>query len=87
MNNSIAIYNTKKLENSKVWLLFLLLGWSYGSMDDMGKQIFFYLTVGGLGVWFLYVLFTLNGKIIKYNKKMAIEAGVKSDDLLKLGLI
>lgn len=87
MENSLYFYNSRKLDTGITWLLFLLFGWSYGSMGSMGKQILFYLTLGGLGLWFLYVLFTLNSKIRKYNKKAALEAGVPADDLVKLGLI
>lgn len=49
------------------WLMFLFLGWSYGSMGQMGKQILYYLTLGGLGLWTIYRLFTLNSAIRKYN--------------------
>ena len=31
----------------------------YGSLGSMVKQIFYYLTLGGLGLWTLYRLFTL----------------------------
>jgi hypothetical protein len=40
-------------------------------MDKIGKQILFYLTLGGCGIWTLYRLFTLNGAIKEYNKKIA----------------
>jgi len=80
-------YNTQKADNSKIWLLFLLLGWSYGSLGSMGKQILFYLTFGGLGVWALYRMFTLNKAIKKYNRQIAINCGLGSDELLKLNLI
>lgn len=80
-------YNTQKADNSKVWLLFLLVGWSYGSLGSMGKQILFYLTLGGLGVWVLYRMFTLNKAIKKYNRQIAINCGLDSNELLKLNLI
>jgi hypothetical protein len=67
-------------------LLFLFLGWSYGSMDQVGKQIFFYLTLGGLGVWTLFRLFTLNGAIQDYNKKIAAEVGMDNQEMATMGL-
>ncbi|MGN6435927.1 MAG: hypothetical protein ACTHMM_05305 [Agriterribacter sp.] len=76
----IAIYNSKKLNN--VWLMFLLLGWSYGSMKQMGKQIFYYLTLGGIGMWTLYRLFTLNGKVRQYHRNLALELGLKDEAAL-----
>ena len=83
--DKIAIYNERKV--GSLWLLFLLLGWSYGSLDQMGKQVFYYLTLGGFGLWTIYVLFTLSDKVKKYNRKVAQEAGFTSDELMKFGLI
>ena len=80
--NTIQIYNAQKLENSKIWILFLLLGWSYGSMDSMGKQILYYVTFGGFTLWAIYRLFTLNGAIKKYNKGIAQASGVSADDMI-----
>jgi len=83
----MMVYNTRKLDSGKIWILFLFLGWSYGSMNQMGKQIFFYLTFGGLGFWAIYRLFTLSGKIKSFNKHIALECGMDGTELLKLGLV
>jgi len=80
-------YSAQKIDNSKIWILFLLLGWSYGSMGQMGKQIFYYITIGGLGLWTLYRLFTLNKSIKNYNRKLAINCGLGAQDIIKLGLV
>ncbi len=80
------IYNERKADSSRVWLLFLLLGWSYGSLGSPVKQVFFYLTFGGFGLWTLIRLFTLSGSIKKYNKQVAIESGLTADEVMKLGL-
>jgi hypothetical protein len=82
----LMIYNSRKKDSSTIWLLFLFLGWSYGSLGKMGLQIIYYLTLGGFGIWALIRLFTLNGAIKDYNRKVAIEVGLNSDDILKLGL-
>ena len=82
-SDKINIYNSRKLDSLKIWLLFLFLGWSYGSM---GKQILYYLTGGGLLLWAIYRLFTLNGAIKKYNKKVAVEVGIDESDFQKLGV-
>ena len=80
-------YNSQKVNGQTVWLTFLLIGWSYGSMDEMVKQVFFYLTLGGLGLWSIYRLFTLNQAIKDYNRRVAIKCGLTNEDLIKLGLI
>lgn len=84
-NEKLAFYNESKLDASKIWLLFLLLGWSYGSMGQMGKQILYYLTLGGLGFWAIYRIFTLNGKVKKYNREVALRVGLAEKDMLMLG--
>jgi len=84
--NKLLIYNSRSVNKTTIWLLFLFLGWSYGSMDKIGKQILFYVTFGGVGVWTLYRLFTLNGAIRDYNKKIAAEAGMDNQEMATLGL-
>ena len=84
--NKVNFFQSRKLDKSKQWLLFLLLGWSYGSMDKMGKQILYYITLGGLGLWMLYVLFTLNKKIDDYNRKIAINLDMSKEDMRMLGI-
>jgi hypothetical protein len=80
------IYQQRQIESGKAWILFLFLGWSYGSMGQMGKQILYYITFGGLLMWALYRLFTLNGAIRKYNKQIAYDCGFTNDEVIKLGL-
>lgn len=87
MKEEIEIYNSEKLKPSTMWLLFLIVGWSYGSMGSIGKQVLYYLTLGGLGVWTLYLLFTLNSKIKKYNRSIAQRVGCSHVQMQKLGLI
>ena len=68
-------YNERKANPTLIWLLFLFLWWSYGSLGSIGTQILYYITLGGLGIWTLIRLFTLNGAIRDYNKKIAMELG------------
>lgn len=82
-----AIYNSAKLSKSKAWLLFLFFGFHYGLTGQIGKQIFYYLTLGGLGFWSLYLFFTLNGKVKRYNRKKALELGMSTEQMIKDGLL
>ena len=79
-------YQQRALNSSTIWILFLFLGWSYGSMGQMGKQILYYVTFGGLLMWALYRLFTLNGAIRMYNKQIVYNCGFTNDEVIKLGL-
>lgn len=81
------LFETRKAKKSTTWLMFMFLGWSYGSLDKIGKQILFYLTLGGCGLWSLYVMFTLNKKIKNYNRKVALQCGFEVTDLQKYGLV
>ena len=80
-------YTQRKLNPTIIWLLFLLLGWSYGSMGSLIKQIFYYLTLGGFGLWTLYRLFTLQSAIRKYNRKIASDLNFSNDEMKLMGLI
>jgi hypothetical protein len=85
-NEKLIFYNDRKIHPTNIWLTFIFLGWSYGKLGEIGKQILFYLTFGGFGIWSIYVLFTLNGKINDFNRKLAIELGLEDEDLNMLGL-
>lgn len=85
-NEKLSFYRERKIDSGKMWILFLFLGWSYGSMGQMGKQILFYLTLGGLGIWTIYLIFTLNGKVKKYNRSIAEQIGLSEEDMNMLGL-
>ena len=80
-------YQNGALNTTTSWLLFLFLGWSYGSMGKIGLQILFYITGGGLGVWTLIRLFTLNGAIKEYNKGVAARVGMDNEEMAALGLM
>ena len=86
MDKSV-IYSNRKANPTLIWLLFLFLGWSYGSLGKIGTQILYYITIGGLGVWTLIRLFTLQGAIRDYNKKIAMELGFDNAELVQIGLI
>lgn len=85
--NRIMIYNSRKVNPTTVWLLFLFLGWSYGALGKVGLQILFYLTLGGIGIWALIRLFTLSGAIRKYNRMIASEIGLNDEEKVALGVL
>lgn len=84
--NREFVYQQKAVKKSTIWLLFLLFGWSYGSLGKIGIQILFYLTLGGLGIWGFVRLFTLGSAIKQYNRAVALEAGFTNAELPSLGL-
>jgi hypothetical protein len=84
--NKIMIYQSRKADPTTVWLLFLFFGWSYGSLGKIGLQILFYFTLGGLGLWTLIRLFTLNGSIKDYNRLIASRIGLDNEEKMSLGV-
>ena len=80
-------YESQKANSQLIWAVFLIAGWSHGSLNKMGQQIFFYLTFGGFGLWYFCRLFTLSSAIKNHNKSIAIRVGLTSDEMIKLGLI
>lgn len=85
--NKLLAYESRKANTTTIWLLFLFLGWSYGSLDKIGIQILYYVTFGGLGIWALVRLFTLNGSIKTYNRRMAGQVGLNNQDMATLNLL
>lgn len=85
--NKLLTYESKKANPVTVWILFLFLGWSYGSLNKIGVQILFYLTMGGFGLWALIRLFTLNGAIKKYNRRLAGKLGFNSVEMVSMDLL
>ena len=84
---NLLVYQSGKLNSTVIWLLYLFLGWSYGSMDKIGMQILFYITFGGVGIWAFIRLFTLNGDIKDYNRKKGILANLSNKQMIAMGLV
>jgi hypothetical protein len=55
-----------------VAFMFLLLGWHYLYLRKGGLQILFWLTLGGLAVWWLLDIFRLPGLVRNYNRRVAV---------------
>jgi hypothetical protein len=85
--NKLLAYESRKANPTTLWLLFLFLGWSYGSLDKIGLQILFYITLGGLGFWTLIRLFTLGGAIKSYTRIIASQVGLDNQEMATLNLL
>lgn len=58
---------TKIKSSGTAYLYFFFLGAHYAYLEKWGTQILFWMTLGGLGIWALIDLFTMSGKVNKYN--------------------
>jgi hypothetical protein len=85
--NKLLAYESRKANTGTIWLLFLFLGWSYGSLDKIGLQILYYITFGGIGIWAFIRLFTLSGAIKDYNRRIAGQVGLDTQEMATLNLL
>lgn len=58
---------SKLKSTGTAYLFFLLLGAHYAYLGKWGLQILFWVTFGGAGIWWIIDLFTISGKVEKYN--------------------
>ena len=87
MENNTVLAQNEFAKKGKIWTLFLLLGWSYGSLGNIGIQMLYYFTLGGLFIWTFIRLFTLNKSIKNYNKSICIRYRLTADEMLQLGVL
>lgn len=87
MTNSVIIARERMVSRGTVWLLFLFLGWSYGSLGKVGLQILYYITGGFFFIGIVIRLFTLNSAITNYNRLQCIQAGCTPQEMAQLGVV
>jgi len=66
-------YRRKAKSAGTAYLLWLLLGWHYIYLRKWGLQILFWLTIGGIGIWWIIDLFRIPSMIRDYNKDVAVD--------------
>lgn len=65
-------YKRKAKSLAIAYLLWLLLGWHYLYLKSWGIQILFWVTLGGLTVWWLIDIFRIPTMTREYNKDTAV---------------
>jgi hypothetical protein len=55
------------------YLFWLFFGWHYAYQKKWGIQVLFWITAGGLFIWWLIDIFRVSSMINNYNKDKAIE--------------
>lgn len=55
------------------FLLWLLLGWHYAYVGRWGIQLLFWLTAGGIILWWVIDLFRLGSIVRRKNEEIALE--------------
>ncbi|HUH34309.1 MAG TPA: TM2 domain-containing protein [Moheibacter sp.] len=53
------------------YLLWFFLGVHYGYLGKWGLQILYWVTLAGLGIWWIVDLFTIPDKVNSYNLKIS----------------
>ena len=49
------------------YVLFFVAGAHYAYLNKWGTQVFFWLTLGGLGIWWLVDIFRITGMVHDFN--------------------
>jgi len=76
---------SKVKSTGTAYLLWFFLGAHYAYLGKWGIQFLYWITLGGLGIWILIDLFTMSGKVERYNAVIfqqieEIEKKEKADD-------
>jgi len=66
-------YRRKAKSTGPAYLLWLCLGWHYAYLRKWGIQILFWISIGGLFVWWLVDLFRIPAMIRDYNKDISVD--------------
>ncbi len=80
--------NAQVKSSGTAYLFWFLLGAHYAYLGKWGLQILFWITVGGLMLWWLIDLFRIPGMTNRYNAKIfekieAIEKQEKEEDMAR----
>jgi hypothetical protein len=52
------------------YLLWFFLGAQYAYLGKWGVKLLYWVTIGGFGIWAFIDLFTMGGKVSRYNAKL-----------------
>jgi len=66
-------YKRKAKSSGVAYVLWFLLGWHYVYLRGWGIQFLFWLTLGGLWIWWFIDLFRIPGMVREYNKNVALD--------------
>jgi len=58
---------SKVKSTGTTYIFWFLLGAHYAYLGKWGIQLLFWITLGGIGIWALIDLFTIPGKVNRYN--------------------
>ena len=70
------LYESKKKSTGLAYVFFLLLGCHYAYLGDWGKQLLFWITGGGLGIWVLIDLFRMSSLVREHNTRVMLECDI-----------
>jgi len=66
-------YSRNKKSLGLAYLFLIIVFWAhYGYLKKWGLQVLFWVTAGGLGIWWLIDIFRLPGLVKNYNTELAI---------------
>ena len=70
----VETFQRKSKSKTVAYILWFFFGLHYAYMGKWGVQIVFWLTAGGLFIWWFIDLFRLSGIVDNHNKDVAMNA-------------
>ncbi|WP_181306845.1 TM2 domain-containing protein [Rufibacter sp. XAAS-G3-1] len=72
-NDFFSQYVQRRKSKGFAYLLWVIFGLHYAYVNRWGMQFFFWITAGGLGIWWLIDLFRMPGIVREYNHALALQ--------------
>ncbi|MBC3538703.1 TM2 domain-containing protein [Rufibacter sediminis] len=72
-NSFFTQYVQRQKSTGFAYLLWVFFGLHYAYVNRWGIQFLFWITAGGLGLWWFIDLFRMPGIVRKYNHDMALQ--------------
>ena len=69
----VGAYNRMARSTATAYFLYLLVGGHYAYVGRRGVQIVFWVTLGGLLIWWVVDLFRIPAMIRRYNEEVATD--------------
>ena len=77
----VARFNSQSKETTIAYITWFALGAHYAYLGDWGKQVLYWITGGGLGIWALIDLFNMEDLVREKNREIAREIAMEVENL------
>jgi len=76
----VTRFSSQSKENTMAYITWFALGAHYAYLGDWGKQVLYWITGGGLGIWALIDLFNMEDLVREKNREIAREIAMEVEN-------